>query len=67
MDSALNRVLCCRISASHVYAGDPVGVRLCSFPQTNLHPLELFIGAEGSRRDTFDYILLQTAKREKKR
>lgn len=35
--------------------------------QTNLHPLEFFIHAEGSCRDTFDQILLQTTERERKR
>lgn len=33
----------------------------------NLHPFELLVGSEGSSRDAFNQVLLQTTEREKGR
>lgn len=39
---------------------------VCTFIQTDLHPLELLVGGKGSCRDTFNQVLLQTTERERR-
>lgn len=59
---------CCQVVRirTHLCACVCVFESVCTFIQTDLHPLELLVGGKGSCRDTFNQVLLQTTERESK-